>query len=156
MRSACGAMSVGPAKSAVGASARSSRTEVASLILGSALAIPTMSSIRAQQLSAMSQPAATARVARSGTVPAGASGPGPVGVGAGAPAARDGLARAGVAGTSKHLPGHGRAGADSHKELPTVTASEAELEVDLAPFKALNQTPIGMTGHIRFTAWDAE
>ena len=71
-------------------------------------------------------------------------------------AALDGLARAGVAGTIKHLPGHGRAGADSHKELPTVTASEAELEVDLAPFKALNQTPIGMTGHIRFTAWDAE
>ena len=71
-------------------------------------------------------------------------------------AALDGLARAGVAGTIKHMPGHGRAQADSHKELPTVTASEAELEADLAPFKALAHTSIGMTGHIRFTAWDAE
>lgn len=77
----------------------------------------------------------------------------------------DGLALAGVAGIIKHLPGHGRAQADSHKELPTVTASEAELERDLAPFRALAQAPngqaligqalIGMTGHIRFTAWDA-
>ena len=71
-------------------------------------------------------------------------------------AALDGLARAGVAGTIKHMPGHGRAQADSHKELPTVTAGEAELEADLAPFKALANAAIGMTGHIRFTAWDAE
>jgi beta-N-acetylhexosaminidase len=68
----------------------------------------------------------------------------------------DGLAAAGVAGCIKHMPGHGRAGADSHKELPTVTASEAELEIDLAPFCTLNAAPIAMTGHIRFTAWDAE
>jgi beta-N-acetylhexosaminidase len=67
-----------------------------------------------------------------------------------------GLAAAGVAGVIKHIPGHGRAGADSHKELPTVTAGEAELEIDLAPFRALADAPIGMTGHIRFTAWDAE
>ena len=66
----------------------------------------------------------------------------------------DGLARAGVAGVVKHLPGHGRALADSHKELPTVTAGEAELEADLAPFRALASAPIAMTGHIRFTAWD--
>jgi len=68
----------------------------------------------------------------------------------------DGLAAAGVAGVIKHLPGHGRAQADSHRELPTVTASEAELERDLAPFRALAHVPIAMTGHIRFTAWDAE
>ena len=68
----------------------------------------------------------------------------------------DGLARAGVAGTIKHMPGHGRAAADSHKELPTVTASAAELEIDLAPFRALANASIGMTGHIRFTEWDAE
>jgi len=68
----------------------------------------------------------------------------------------DGLARAGVAGVIKHMPGHGRAFADSHKELPEVTASAEELERDLAPFRALAQTPIGMTGHIRFTAWDAD
>lgn len=65
-----------------------------------------------------------------------------------------GLAAAGVAGVVKHMPGHGRAGADSHKELPTVTANEAELETDLAPFRALQDTPIAMTGHILFTAWD--
>jgi beta-N-acetylhexosaminidase len=68
----------------------------------------------------------------------------------------EGLARAGVAGTVKHIPGHGRAGADSHKELPTVTASEAELETDLSPFRALNTAAIGMTAHVRYTAWDAE
>lgn len=68
----------------------------------------------------------------------------------------DGLARAGIAGTVKHMPGHGRARADSHKELPSVTASDAELATDLAPFVALKDTPIGMTGHIRFTAWDAD
>jgi beta-N-acetylhexosaminidase len=67
-----------------------------------------------------------------------------------------GLAAAGVAGVIKHIPGHGRAGADSHKELPTVTADESELEIDLAPFRALADAPIGMTGHIRFTAWDAD
>jgi len=68
----------------------------------------------------------------------------------------DGFARAGVAGCIKHIPGHGRAMADSHKELPTVTASEDELETDLAPFKRLAAAPIGMTAHVRYTAWDAE
>ncbi|TCM19866.1 beta-N-acetylhexosaminidase [Novosphingobium sp. PhB165] len=67
-----------------------------------------------------------------------------------------GLARAGVVGCIKHIPGHGRAMADSHKELPTVTASEAELELDIEPFRTLNDTPIGMTAHVRYTAWDAE
>ncbi len=67
----------------------------------------------------------------------------------------DGLARAGVAGCIKHMPGHGRTTTDTHKELPTVTASEAELEQDLAPFKALADAPIGMTGHLLFSAWDA-
>lgn len=68
----------------------------------------------------------------------------------------DGLARAGIAGTIKHMPGHGRTSVDTHKELPTVTASDAELESDLAPFKALHDAPIGMTGHLVFTAWDAD
>ena len=68
----------------------------------------------------------------------------------------DGLARAGVAGTIKHMPGHGRTSVDTHKALPTVTASEDELELDLAPFRALSDAPAGMTGHLMFTAWDAD
>jgi len=66
----------------------------------------------------------------------------------------DGLARAGIAGVVKHMPGHGRALADSHKELPTVTAAEAQLEIDLAPFQALSSAPIAMTSHVLYTAWD--
>ena len=68
----------------------------------------------------------------------------------------DGLARGGVAGCIKHMPGHGRTTTDTHKELPTVTADDAVLEADLAPFRALKDAPIGMTGHLVFNAWDAE
>jgi beta-N-acetylhexosaminidase len=68
----------------------------------------------------------------------------------------EGLALAGVAGCIKHMPGHGRSLCDTHKELPTVTASEAELETDIAPFRALKDAPIGMTGHLVFTAWDPD
>jgi beta-N-acetylhexosaminidase len=68
----------------------------------------------------------------------------------------DGLARAGVVGTIKHMPGHGRTTVDTHKALPTVTANDAELESDIAPFKALNSAPIGMTGHLVFNAWDPD
>ena len=68
----------------------------------------------------------------------------------------DGLARAGIAGCIKHMPGHGRACADSHKELPTVEADEAELETDLEPFRTLRTAPSGLTAHVRYTAWDAE
>jgi beta-N-acetylhexosaminidase len=68
----------------------------------------------------------------------------------------DGLARAGVAGCIKHMPGHGRSLCDTHKEMPTITASEEELEIDLEPFRALANTPIGMTGHLLFTAWDPD
>jgi beta-N-acetylhexosaminidase len=68
----------------------------------------------------------------------------------------DGLASGGVAGCIKHMPGHGRSMCDSHKELPRVTANDDELEVDIAPFRALKDTPIGMTGHLLFTAWDSE
>lgn len=68
----------------------------------------------------------------------------------------DGLARAGVLGTVKHMPGHGRTSVDTHKALPTVTASTEQLESDLAPFKALADAQIGMTGHLVFNAWDPE
>lgn len=68
----------------------------------------------------------------------------------------DGLARAGVVGTIKHIPGHGRTSVDTHKALPTVTATAEELESDLAPFRALADAPIGMTGHLVFSAWDPD
>jgi beta-N-acetylhexosaminidase len=68
----------------------------------------------------------------------------------------DGLRRVGVVGVVKHMPGHGRAVVDSHHLLPTVSASDAELEIDLAPFAALKDAPMGMTSHIVFEAWDRE
>jgi beta-N-acetylhexosaminidase len=68
----------------------------------------------------------------------------------------DGLGRAGVAGVVKHIPGHGRALADSHKEMPIVDATAQELATDLAPFRTLAGVAIGMTAHVRYTAWDAE
>ncbi len=68
----------------------------------------------------------------------------------------EGLAAGGVTGCIKHMPGHGRSDVDTHKALPIVTASAAELADDLTPFRTLNQALIGMTGHLVFTAWDAE
>ncbi|HEX8482372.1 MAG TPA: beta-N-acetylhexosaminidase [Allosphingosinicella sp.] len=68
----------------------------------------------------------------------------------------DGLASGGVVGVVKHMPGHGRALVDSHKEMPVVGASEEELEIDLEPFRTLSGSPMGMTCHCVFTAWDAE
>lgn len=66
----------------------------------------------------------------------------------------DGLAQGGVTGCIKHMPGHGRTTTDTHKELPTVVASEEELEIDLAPFRTLNHALAGMTGHLLFEVWD--
>ena len=66
------------------------------------------------------------------------------------------MARGGVVGIVKHMPGHGRAQLDTHLALPTVTASAEELEIDLAPFRALKAAPMGMTSHIVFQAWDPE
>ncbi|MBX7539986.1 beta-N-acetylhexosaminidase [Qipengyuania sphaerica] len=68
----------------------------------------------------------------------------------------DGMERAGVVGCLKHMPGHGRATADSHKELPVVTASDEELETDIEPFRTLSSHPLGMSAHIVFEAWDAD
>ncbi len=67
-----------------------------------------------------------------------------------------GMASAGVVGVVKHMPGHGRALADSHKELPVVTATSEELEIDLEPFERLRAAPMGMTAHVVYTAWDGE
>jgi beta-N-acetylhexosaminidase len=68
----------------------------------------------------------------------------------------DGMASAGVVGVVKHMPGHGRALVDSHKELPVVTADAEELETDLEPFERLAWAPMGMTAHVVYTAWDAK
>jgi beta-N-acetylhexosaminidase len=68
----------------------------------------------------------------------------------------DGLREGGVVGVVKHMPGHGRAMADSHKELPVVEASEADLAEDVAPFVGLQDAPMGMTAHVVYTAWDKE
>ena len=68
----------------------------------------------------------------------------------------DGMASAGVVGIVKHMPGHGRALVDSHKELPVVHASADELETDLEPFERLSAAPMGMTAHVVYTAWDPD
>lgn len=68
----------------------------------------------------------------------------------------EGLAEGGVVGIVKHMPGHGRAMVDSHLALPVVTANLNALETDLAPFRTLNQAPIGMTAHVVYTEWDAQ
>lgn len=70
-------------------------------------------------------------------------------------AANDGMLAGGVLPVIKHIPGHGRATADSHFELPRVTATQDELaRVDFAPFKALRDTPMGMTAHLVYDAID--
>lgn len=66
-----------------------------------------------------------------------------------------GLIAGGVLPVVKHIPGHGRARADSHLELPIVEASREELAArDFAPFKALADAPAAMTAHVVYTALD--
>ncbi len=70
-------------------------------------------------------------------------------------AAAEGLLAGGVLPCIKHMPGHGRAFADSHKDLPTVHADFETLDAwDFAPFKSLSDMPLAMTAHIVFTAID--
>lgn len=69
----------------------------------------------------------------------------------------DGLMAGGALPVVKHMPGHGRATVDSHYALPRVVASTKDLrETDFAPFRALNDAPIGMTAHIVYDAYDPE
>ena len=67
-----------------------------------------------------------------------------------------GLRAGGVEGVIKHIPGHGRSAVDSHKDLPRVSASDAELASDLLPFQALSGALMAMTAHVIFDAWDAD
>lgn len=63
----------------------------------------------------------------------------------------------GVLPVIKHMPGHGRALVDSHKELPRVTNPYQELvDTDFYPFRMLRHAPLAMTAHIVFEAVDAE
>jgi len=72
-------------------------------------------------------------------------------------ATAEGLLSGGVLPVVKHIPGHGRATADSHQELPVVDADAADLEaVDFKPFRALSHMPWAMTAHVVYRALDAE
>ena len=71
-------------------------------------------------------------------------------------AAADGLLNGGVLPVVKHIPGHGRTLLDSHYDLPQVSAEHGVLSVtDFAPFKALNDLPMGMTAHLVYDALDS-
>lgn len=72
-------------------------------------------------------------------------------------AAAQGLLDEGVLPVAKHVPGHGRAGVDSHLSLPVVDASREALETrDFAPFRELADLPLAMTAHVVYTAIDPE
>ncbi len=80
----------------------------------------------------------------------------PAKVAAIARAVTEGLEQGGVLPVLKHIPGHGRATADTHFRLPTVDTPEAELErTDFAAFRALSDLPMAMTAHVVFSAIDA-
>jgi beta-N-acetylhexosaminidase len=79
----------------------------------------------------------------------------PAQVAAIAAAVAQGLADGGVLPVLKHIPGHGRATADSHLDLPVVHVDRATLEsTDFAAFRPLKNLPLGMTAHVVFTAFD--
>jgi beta-N-acetylhexosaminidase len=72
-----------------------------------------------------------------------------------AAAVAEGLAQGAVLPVLKHIPGHGRATADSHLKLPVVHASRETLEsTDFAAFHPLKNLPLAMTAHVVFTAFD--
>ena len=69
----------------------------------------------------------------------------------------DGLLDGGVLPVMKHIPGHGRAGSDSHLALPRVGASEAELSgSDFVTFRSLDGCPIAMTAHVVYESIDPQ
>ncbi len=72
-----------------------------------------------------------------------------------AAAVAEGLRDGGVLPVLKHIPGHGRANADSHERLPVVDTDRATLATtDFAAFRPLNRLPLAMTAHVVFTAID--
>jgi len=70
-------------------------------------------------------------------------------------AVTEGLEQGGVLPVLKHIPGHGRATADTHHRLPVVDASKIDLEaIDFAAFRPLADLPMAMTAHVVFSAID--
>jgi beta-N-acetylhexosaminidase len=70
-------------------------------------------------------------------------------------AVTEGLEQGGILPVLKHIPGHGRATADTHFRLPMVDTSKAELErTDFAAFQPLADLPMAMTAHVVFSALD--
>ncbi|HEY4204361.1 MAG TPA: beta-N-acetylhexosaminidase [Xanthobacteraceae bacterium] len=70
-------------------------------------------------------------------------------------AVTEGLEQGGVLPVLKHIPGHGRATADTHFRLPVVDTPRAELErTDFAAFRPLADLPMAMTAHVVFSAID--
>ena len=70
-------------------------------------------------------------------------------------AACAGLRDGGVQPVIKHIPGHGRAEADTHFALPVVTAPiDALRATDFAPFRACADAPWAMTAHVTYQAID--
>ncbi len=79
----------------------------------------------------------------------------PAKVAAIARAVTEGLEQGGVLPVLKHIPGHGRATADTHFRLPEVAAPKTELErTDFAAFRPLADLPMAMTAHVVFSALD--
>jgi beta-N-acetylhexosaminidase len=71
-------------------------------------------------------------------------------------AVTEGLEEGGILPILKHIPGHGRATADTHFKLPVVDTSESELNrTDFAAFQPLSDLPMAMTAHVVFSAVDA-
>ncbi|MGH6872411.1 MAG: beta-N-acetylhexosaminidase [Rhizomicrobium sp.] len=69
----------------------------------------------------------------------------------------EGMIEGGVLPVMKHIPGHGRAAADTHFELPHVTASREELSAsDFVTFRSLSDCPMAMTAHVVYDAIDAQ
>lgn len=70
-------------------------------------------------------------------------------------AVTEGLEQGGVLPVLKHIPGHGRATADSHFKLPTIDTPRETLEkTDFAAFRPLADLPMAMTAHVVFSALD--
>src|SRR5712672_3725797 len=70
-------------------------------------------------------------------------------------AVTDGLEQGGVLPVLKHIPGHGRATADTHFALPVVDTPADELnKTDFAAFQPLADLTMAMTAHVVFSALD--